>query len=71
MADQPDEQPNEILEAAAAATARGAAAETRTADPAKTGHWPMRIIGVGIGSAAVAAAVLFANSGRKKGKTRG
>ncbi|AXJ95637.1 MULTISPECIES: hypothetical protein [unclassified Sphingomonas] len=68
MADHQPDQPNEILEAAAAAKAAGHAADARTADPAKTGHWPMRIIGVGIGSAAVAAAVLFANSGRKKKK---
>ncbi|MEH3158777.1 MAG: hypothetical protein PGN08_07450 [Sphingomonas taxi] len=58
------DQPNEILEAAAAAKAHQDAAKTH--DPAKKSHWPMRIIGVGIGSAAVAAAVLFANSGKKK-----
>jgi hypothetical protein len=59
-------QPNEILEAAAAAKAQqDAAAKSRGA--VNRNHWPMRIIGVGIGSAAVAAAVLFANSGRKKG----
>ncbi|MFN3433018.1 MAG: hypothetical protein ACK4ZY_01355 [Sphingomonas sp.] len=59
------DQPNEILEAAAAAKARQDAA-ANTKDPASKSHWPMRIIGVGIGSAAVAAAVLFANSGKKK-----
>ncbi len=59
------DQPNEILEAAAAAKAQqDAAAKAR--DPANRNRWPMRIIGVGIGSAAVAAAVLFANSGKTK-----
>ncbi|WP_445193704.1 hypothetical protein ACT009_07460 [Sphingomonas sp. Tas61C01] len=58
------DEPNEILEAVAAAKARETAAAT-TADPATRSRWPMRIIGVGIGSAAVAAAVLFANSGKK------
>ena len=59
------DQPNEILEAAAAAKAQQDAA-ARTREPSAKSHWPMRIIGVGIGSAAVAAAVLFANSGKKK-----
>lgn len=59
------DQPNEILEAAAAAKAQqDAAAKAR--GKVNRNHWPMRIIGVGIGSAAVAAAVLFANSGKKK-----
>jgi len=58
------DQPNEILEAAAAAKAQQDAA-ARTREPSAKSHWPMRIIGVGIGSAAVAAAVLFANSGKK------
>jgi len=59
------DQPNEILEAAAAAKAQQDAA-AGTKDPARSSRWPMRIIGVGIGSAAVAAAVLFANSGKNK-----
>ena len=59
------DQPNEILAAAAAAKAQqDAVAATR--DPASKKRWPMRIIGVGIGSAAVAAAVLFAKSGKAK-----
>ena len=59
------DEPNEILAAVADAKARehGAA---KAGDDAKRNRWPMRIIGVGIGSAAVAAAVLFANSGKKK-----
>ena len=60
------EQPNEILAAAAAAKARrDGAAEAR--DQARRKHWPLRILGVGIGSAAIAAAVLFGNSGKKQG----
>ena len=58
-------QPNEILAAVADAKerAKGAAA---AGDHERRRRWPMRIIGVGIGSAAVAAAVLFANSGKKR-----
>ena len=59
------DEPNEILAAVADAKARKDAA-AGTHDPATKSRWPMRIIGVGIGSAAVAAAVLFANSGKKK-----
>ena len=36
-------------------------AAARSRNKVNRNHWPMRIIGVGIGSAAVAAAVLFAN----------
>ena len=59
------DEPNEIMAAVANAKAREAGAAA-TGDPARKSRWPMRIIGVGIGSAAVAAAVLFANSGKKK-----
>jgi len=59
------DQPNEILEAAAAAKAQQDAAAKAGAAAHKS-RWPMRILGVGIGSAAVAAAVLFANSGKTK-----
>lgn len=63
--DQTD-QPNEILAAAADAKARrDGASEVGEKNRAK--RWPLRIIGVGIGSAAIAGAVLFANSGKKKG----
>ena len=53
---------NEIVEAARAAQARRAAAKT-AADDARARRWRIGQIGlgVGIGSAAVAAAVLFAN----------
>ena len=63
MADDTNE-PNEILAAVADAKARENAA-AKAGDAAQKSRWPMRIIGVGIGSAAVAAAVLFANSGKK------
>jgi fructoselysine-6-P-deglycase FrlB-like protein len=59
------DQPNEILEAAAAAKAQQDAAAKASA-ATKKNRWPMRIIGVGIGSAAVAAAVLYANSDKTK-----
>ncbi|WP_294323879.1 hypothetical protein [uncultured Sphingomonas sp.] len=42
-----------------------AAADTR--QPSKGQGWPVVPISIGIGSAALAAALLYANSGRKKG----
>jgi hypothetical protein len=59
-------EPNEILAAAAEAKAHAEAAAAAVADRAK--NWPLAKIGLGvsIGSAAVAAAVLFAN--RNKGQ---
>ncbi|TPG15310.1 hypothetical protein [Sphingomonas oligophenolica] len=60
------DEPNEILAAVADAKAREAGA-AHSGDRARKNRWPMRFIGVGIGSAAVAAAVLFANSGKKRG----
>ena len=57
--------PNEIMAAVVDAKARKAGAAS-TRDPARSSRWPMRIIGVGIGSAAVAAAVLFAHSGKRR-----
>lgn len=61
-----DDQPNEILAAAAQVKAQAEAAAEVVADRAKS--WPLAKIGlgVGIGSAAVAAAVLFANRSAKK-----
>ena len=56
------EEPNEIL----AAAAHAKAAKERVAGTAEKKSWPLGAIGlgVGIGSAAVAAAMLFA--GRKR-----
>ena len=57
-----DEEPNEILAASRAAKARHEAAAAREAE-LKAKRWQIGKfgLGVGIGSAAVAAAVLFAN----------
>ncbi|KQM96632.1 hypothetical protein [Sphingomonas sp. Leaf25] len=66
MTDKPEL--NEI--AAAARDAKRAADATAGAKtPARPSHWPLVPIGVGlgIGSAALAAALLYANAGRKKG----
>ena len=59
MIDQTDDAPNEIL---AEVKAHARAAERAVA--AKTKNWPLAKIGLaaGIGSAAIAAAVLFAQS---------
>jgi len=60
----PDEE-NEIMAAARAAKARKDAA-AGTPEPAKGRNWQIAAIGAGIGSAALAAAVLYANRNRKK-----
>lgn len=58
-----DTQTNEIL-----AAARDAKARRERADSADTKKhdWPIAAIGIGIGSAAVAAAMLYANRNRGK-----
>ena len=58
-----DEQPNEILASVAAAKAREDAGAQKAEDRARDRRWQLGKLGlgVGIGSAAVAAAVLFAN----------
>ena len=70
MTDQtPDtDAPNEILAAAKEAKAHAAAAARNVAGTAR--NWPLATIGlgVGIGSAAIAGAVLFAN--RNTNRTR-
>lgn len=62
-----DTEPNEILEAARAAKARKAGAE-ETEAALRSRRWQIGSIGlgVGIGSAAVSAAILFANRERQK-----
>jgi hypothetical protein len=58
---------NEILEAAKAAK-RHADSAAHKPEPGKSGHWNAAAItvGVGIGSAAIAAALLYANRGMSK-----
>lgn len=65
-----DDEPNEILAAAAAAKAHEVAGATNAAEHHRRRRWqPGKTwLGVGIGSAAVAAAVLFANSRRDDDK---
>jgi hypothetical protein len=57
-------EPNEILATVAAAKAHEEAASVKSAEQARARRWQIgkTWLGVGIGSAAVAAAVLFANS---------
>lgn len=57
---------NEVT-AAAKEVKRVADAAAETKQPSKGQPWPLVPIGIGIGSAALAAALLYANSGRKKG----
>jgi hypothetical protein len=68
--DVSDEQPNEILATAAAAKAHEEAGASGAAALQRKGRWqPGKTwLGVGIGSAAVAAAVLFANARKDDGK---
>ena len=62
------DEPNEILAEVAAAKAHEEAGAGKAAEHARRDRWqPGKTwLGVGIGSAAVAAAVLFANSKREK-----
>ncbi|GGB25455.1 hypothetical protein GCM10011380_13800 [Sphingomonas metalli] len=64
MTDRTDDAPNEILAAAKEAKSKAEAAAHTAAEQAR--RWPLGKIGlgVGIGSAAVAAAVLYANRKR-------
>ena len=65
MTDETDDAPNEILETVKSAKHVSEAAMRTATDRAK--NWPLAKIGlgVGIGSAAIAGAVLFANRPRK------
>jgi len=58
------EETNEILEAALAAKRQGEAAAAATA--AKARDWPLASIGLGIGSAALAGALIYASRNRGK-----
>lgn len=66
MTDKTDDAPNEILSAVKEAKAHAAAAGGKARRKARTTNWPLAKIGLaaGIGSAAIAGAVLFA--GRNK-----
>ena len=63
-ADAPEET-NEIVAATLAATQQRAAAAAADII-AQAKRWPIASIGLGIGSAAVVAALLYANRNRKK-----
>lgn len=63
--DNQDDDSNEIIAATRAAKEQREAADA-TADPSRTSHWPLTTIGLGIGSAAIVAALLYANRNRKK-----
>lgn len=59
------DEPNEILATAAAAKAHEKAGAEKVKESQRARRWQIgRLVGVGIGSAAVAAAVLFANNKR-------
>jgi hypothetical protein len=60
-----DQIANEITEAARVARETAARAEG-TPKPGEGRKWPLAKIGLGIGSAALAAAVIYAASTRKK-----
>ncbi|TXC72501.1 hypothetical protein FSB78_17260 [Sphingomonas ginsenosidivorax] len=66
MTEPTDDTPNEILAAAKEAKDHAEAAAKAAVDKAKS--WPLGAIGlgVGIGSAAIAGAVLYANRPRSK-----
>ncbi|MCT8001883.1 hypothetical protein NZL82_08305 [Sphingomonas sanguinis] len=70
MTDRTEDAPNEILAAAKEAKEHAVAAAEATADSVKeqTRNWPLGKIGlgVGIGSAAIAAAVLYGTRNKSK-----
>ena len=65
MSTDDQDDTNEIIAATRAAKERREAAD-KTADTDKARRWPLATIGFGIGSAAVVAALLYANRNRKK-----
>jgi hypothetical protein len=65
VTDKPEEE-NEIMAAARIAKERREGAEG-TPEPAKLSKWGMAAIGAGIGSAAIAGALLYANRNKKRG----
>ena len=59
-----EDDTNEIIAATRAAKEQREAAEMT--ENAKAKRWPLATIGLGIGSAAIVAALLYANRNRKK-----
>ena len=59
------DETNEII-AASRAVKQQRDAAALSDDEAKAKHWPIASIGLGIGSAAVVAALMYANRNRKK-----
>jgi hypothetical protein len=68
LSDQNDDCPNEITAAARDARDHNAAAAPSKEERRKRGRWPMATIGFGIGSAALGAAMLYADRNRSKKK---
>lgn len=65
LATDDQDDTNEILAATRSAKAQREAAAA-SGDDAKAKRWPIATIGLGIGSAAIAAALLYANRSRQK-----
>jgi hypothetical protein len=68
LADQNDDCPNEITAAVRDAREHNAAAAPSKEERRKHNRWPIASIGFGIGSAALGAAVLYADRNRSKRK---
>ncbi len=56
---------NEIMAAAKAAKTRNDAV-SKLREPGDNPHWPLQAIGIGVGSAALAAALLYVKNNREK-----
>ncbi|GAA0735473.1 hypothetical protein [Sphingomonas japonica] len=65
MADEPEARENEIMAAAKAAKKRSDAV-AKLREPGDQSHWPLQAIGIGVGSAALAAALLWVKSTRDR-----
>lgn len=62
---QNDQAPANEITAAAHDARRCREAAAATTEPGKRRHWPLATIGIGIGSAALAAALLYAGRDRR------
>ena len=68
MSDQHDDCPNEITAAVRDAREQDDAAAPSREERRKRSRWPIATIGFGIGSAALGAAMLYADRNRSKKK---
>ena len=67
LSNEDQDETNEIVAATRAVKEQRDAADAANVKTTKANHWPLATIGLGIGSAAVVAALLFARNRKKDG----